>query len=151
MRKIISVTFLLMIFGSASAIADVYTWRDAHGKVHYGDKPEAVGAERVAVESRPTDRAQVQARYETRQKNIVDSSAKYRTDKADEKAAAAAKKLSEEEQAAACTKARDRLKSYINARRLYRRDENGEPVYLESSEIDTARAEAQSEVADKCR
>ena len=47
MRTLIVVTALLF---SASALAsDVYKWKDAHGNVHYGDKPKQ-GGEAVDVQ-----------------------------------------------------------------------------------------------------
>ena len=43
-----------------------------------------------------------------------------------------------------------RLQGYLNARRLYRQDEDGNPVYLDAAEIDAARAAAEQDVADRC-
>ena len=80
----------------------------------------------------------------------AEASESFQNARADEAAAQAAAELSSEESAAACEKARDQLKSYINARRLYRQDEDGNPVYLSSAEIDQARADAEQRVADHC-
>jgi len=32
---------LAMVFGSSSALSEVYRWKDSNGKVHFGDRPDS--------------------------------------------------------------------------------------------------------------
>ena len=50
---------LIAVFGITAAVADVYTWVDDEGQVHYSDKPDELPAEIVSIESRPTDLARM--------------------------------------------------------------------------------------------
>ena len=49
-----------------------------------------------------------------------------------------------------CQRARDRLETYSNSRRLYRVDENGERYYLNDAELDQERASAADLVKEWC-
>ena len=66
-------------------------------------------------------------------------------------------KQSQAEEAAAaeqkqqqCEQARDRLQTYLGARKLYREDANGERVYLDQAGIDEARQRAEEAIAEYC-
>ena len=65
-------------------------------------------------------------------------------DEAAEKAAAAA------ERTKACERARARLETYLQSRRLYRTDENGERVYLDDTERQEARQKAEEQITEFC-
>lgn len=140
-----------MMFIALPAFSDVYTWRDENGVLHYGDLPKDDNATRVEIASQSTDNAQVRTRATARQEALAASSQAFEEGNAAEAAAEEAARLAAEEKAAACTQARERLRNYINARRLYRTNEAGEREYLNSAEINSARASAEQNVADKCR
>ena len=133
------------------AIGDVYTWRDENGVLHYGDLPKDDSATRVPIATRRTDNTAVQTRAAARQDALAASSEAFQDAESAAAAAEEAARLASEEKAAACTKARERLRNYINARRLYRTNEAGEREYLDSNEITAARSNAEQDVADKCR
>lgn len=131
-------------------LADVYMWQDADGTVHYGDKPGTREATKLDIQTRSTDKAAVTERYQERQSARLESnaaSAERRATK-EQQEADAAKQRAEKE--ARCEKARERLTSYINSRRLYRVDESGERQYLDDAQIDEARAKAEEAVTEHC-
>lgn len=139
-----------MAFLATPVIADVYMWRDADGTVHYGDKPGSDNARKLDIETRPTDRTSVAKRYEQRQTARTESNtamAKQRSQAEQQAADAAAER---EQKAARCEEARERLRSYVNSRRLYRLDDNGERQYLDDAEISEARARAEEAVNEHC-
>jgi uncharacterized lipoprotein NlpE involved in copper resistance len=143
---------LLAVMAAGTATAgDIYKWTDEEGNVHFGDRPDGEVPEKVAIQSRPTDSARVQATAQAR----VDAAAKA----AEEQAAAAAARQGptpEELQAQADTRAekcdtyRERLQKYLTSRRLYRQDENGERVYLDESETQAARERVENQVQKYC-
>ncbi|MEO0997978.1 MAG: DUF4124 domain-containing protein [Pseudomonadota bacterium] len=140
----------LILFTSVAIASEVYTWRDENGVLHYGDKPLADDARRVVIETRRTNPSAVTARATERQADLAEASEEFQARRNDERAAAEAARIAAEEKQQACSEARDRLRAYINARRLYRQGDDGEPVYLSSEEIDQARQDAERAVADRC-
>lgn len=133
-----------------SAMAEVYVWRDEEGKLHYSDTPAHEDARRVAIESQRTDpaavRERVSAKREERQQREEDLEA-YQQAQAEEEATAAE---SAQDRRAKCERAREKLASYVQARRLYRVNEDGEREYLDGAQMDKARAAAEAEVAENC-
>ncbi|HEX5788396.1 MAG TPA: DUF4124 domain-containing protein [Woeseiaceae bacterium] len=137
------------VLGAGTAHAsDIYRYTDTEGNVHYVDRPTgAPSEERVAISSKPTNPAQVQARAQTR----------YGRDAADEAAGEEADKPTRAERAAAakeradkCQQYRDQLETYVMSRRLYREAPNGEREYLDDSEVAEARSKAEEMVVEHC-
>ncbi|MEM8981513.1 MAG: DUF4124 domain-containing protein [Pseudomonadota bacterium] len=150
MKQIIALIAALLI--AVPALGEVYTWRDENGVLHYGDMPPENGeATVVPIQTRRTDNASVSARATAEREARTATSEAIASAASSEEAERAAATLAAEERAAACTAARERLRNYINARRLYRTNEAGEREYLDSAEITSARANAEADVADKCR
>lgn len=149
MKKTLTTALLVLLSGSLSA--EVYSWRDANGVIHYGDRPGVENAQIVDIQSARTDNTAVQERLAARQEARNASSSNYQEQQAQQQAAQEAADLSAEEKSAACEKARSQLRNYINARRLYRTDANGNKTYLKADEINSARSNAEKNVADKCR
>lgn len=136
--------------GSAFA-GDIYKWTDAEGIVHYGDRaPENVDAQRLAINSRPTDRARVAATMEARRdarRRLVESPDD--EEQSDAPSPEEQKQLAEE-RAQKCSMYKDRLQTFLQSRRLYRQDESGERVYLSEQEIQEARADVQDKIQEFC-
>ncbi|WP_405235605.1 DUF4124 domain-containing protein [Lentisalinibacter orientalis] len=143
---VLGATFFL----ATPVTADVYMWRDADGTVHYGDKPGSEDAKKLDIETGQTDRATVARRYEQRQTARTESNAAIAERRASAEQQAADAAAQREQKAARCEEARERLASYINSRRLYRLDENGERQYLDDAEIAEARAKAEEAVNENC-
>ena len=63
----IAVALMLSVTAAATALAgDIYKWTDEEGNVYFGDHPGGEKAERVNIQSRPTDPARIQAMAQAR-------------------------------------------------------------------------------------
>ena len=139
----------MTVAGGAMA-NEIYKWTDENGTVHYGDRPSgAATEERLAMTFTRTDNAAVQQRVQTR----VDATAA--REEARSAAAKAQEEAAEQEAEAAaradrCDKARARLEQYLQSQRLYRMDENGERVYLDDAQLETARQKAEEQITEHC-
>ncbi len=148
--RAIAVALMLAVTAAGPATAgDIFKWTDDDGNVHFGDVPVSAESEKVAIQSRPTNPARVQATVQSR----TDAAAKAAQAQA---AATPAGPSPEELQAQAdaraekCSKYRAQLQSFVTSRRLYRHDENGERVYLDEEETQAARERAENQVQDNC-
>jgi hypothetical protein len=108
-------------------------------------------AERLSVQSAPTDVVEVQKRYESQMKQYG-AADKAEADAAKKAAdARKAQEMTAEDRAKRCVEARQRYESYMNARRLYEPGAaEGERRYLDSAEIDAARASAKQAMDELC-
>lgn len=146
----IAVALTLAAAAAGTAVAgDIFKWTDEDGNVHFGDRPEGEDTERLAIQSKPTDPAHVQAMVQAR----AEAAAKA----AEEEAAATPQGPSPEElqaqaeaRAEKCSKYRAQLQRFVQSRRLYRQDENGERVYLDEEETQAARERVENQVQEFC-
>jgi hypothetical protein len=150
MKAFVTVATLLLAVAGAHA-GEVYKTTDAQGRPVYTDKPPSLPAEKLNVQTATTDVVEVQKRYDAQMKQYGTA------DKADADAAkktADARKAQEmtaEDRAKRCIDARQRYESYMNARRLYEPGSaEGERRYLDSAEIDAARANAKQSMDELC-
>jgi len=146
------ITCLIMFVVSASGIAyanDIYKWTDENGNIHYGDRPTGdVTEQRLAISSRPTDSSKVQARAQS----------SYAARKAAEEAAASESKgptkdelrAKAAERSQKCDTYKARLQKFVQSRRLYKEDENGERVYLDEKQAHDARERVENQVQEYC-
>lgn len=140
---------LAAAFTATAAATEIYRQVDADGNVQYGDRPTGAESEvRLQIASQPTDPARIQAQATAR----LEQQATAR-----EAAANAPQGPSEEEQRAEateraekCTMYRERLEKFVQSRRLYREDANGERVYLDENETQAARENVQRQVEEYC-
>lgn len=155
--RTISLALCMVVAVGGNAIAsDIYKWTDAAGDVHYGDRPsEDIEAERLDIKSRPTDRTQLAS--VSRPSNDFRRQAPLVAPGADDPAPPEATGPSPEELRAAaqerakkCDQYKERLQTFVQSRRLYRQDENGERVYLNEEETQSARAKTQEKVEEYC-
>lgn len=145
-------TCLIMIVVSTSGIAfanDIYKWTDEDGNIHYGDRPTGDATEqRVAISSRSTDPSKVQARAQSRYapkepaEEAVANEAQGPTE--DELQAKAAERKEK------CDTYKARLQKFVQSRRLYKQDENGERVYLDEDQTQAARERVENQVQEYC-
>ena len=147
-----AITCLIMFVVSASGIAfanDIYKWTDDDGNVHYGDRPTGDATEeRMAISSRATNPAKVQARAQSR----------YAPKEPAEEAAASEPQGPTEEDLRAqaaerkekCDTYKARLQKFVQSRRLYKQDENGERVYLDEDQTQAARERVANQVQEYC-
>ena len=136
------------VTGTAAA-TEIYKWIDADGNVQYGDRPSGAQSEvRLQIASQPTDPARIQAQASARQEQQA----------AEREAAASAPQGPSEEELRAqareraekCTLYRERLEKFVQSRRQYREDANGERVYLDEDETRAARENVQRQVEEYC-
>lgn len=150
--RMFSVSLIGVLIASGAAAGEIYKWTDATGNVHYGDRPaENATVERLNIQSRPTDPARIaalaQARIEARGEAREQAEA---AGTADDKPSPAELRRIAEERAQQCTTYKERLQSFVQSRRLYREDENGERIYLTEQETAAARENVQSKVEEYC-
>ena len=149
MRKLF--TFLVaasLLTALAAQAGDIYRRKDSNGLWHYADQP-VPGAERVASTSRG-----VTARAETAAPapRSTDPAAST-TPAAAAAAAGATQKVREDVAASKAGKCKEAQASYeqaISARRLFKQDGKGEPVYLNDEESEAARVAARSTMEYYC-
>lgn len=149
MRAIVLLSALVATAGVAAA-GEIYVTRDAQGNPVYTDTPQAIPAEKLKVRSASSDPAEVQARYAEQMKQYsADDQARAQaaTSTADTKKAAA---LNAEDRAKRCADARQRYEALMASYRIYEESPEGERRYLESAEIDTARADAKKVMDEFC-
>jgi hypothetical protein len=157
--KTIRWPLLLALLGaSAAAGADVYRSRDAQGTVVYSDRPTE-NSEPVIVKpptaGRPgnllasksaTGNAQANANAPGDQNPAARKGAKGEKGEKDDLTPAE----KEAERAKNCETARDRKTRYETSHRLFKPGPNGEREYLNSAQIDEARAQAAADVQTWC-
>ncbi len=146
----IAVALMLAVTTAGTAGAgDIFKWTDEDGNVHFEDRPIGEDPVKVAIRSRPTNPASVQATVQSR----AEAAAKA----AEEQAAATPAGPSPEElqaqadaRAEKCEKYREQLQRFVRSRRLYREDENGERVYLNEDEMQATRERTENQVQEFC-
>ena len=146
----LSCAVLAMTFAGSAIANEIYKWTDEEGNVHYEDRPTgAATEERLQMTYNRTDSSDVHRRVQAR----VD--ARTAREEAQSVAAAAAQEAAESaaiaaERAQKCEKSRARLESYLQSRRIYRTDENGERVYLDDAQREDARRKAEEQITEFC-
>ncbi len=138
--------------GSAAA-AEIYKWVDADGNVQYGDRPSGADSEvQLQIASRPTDPAHIEAQATARLEQQANAREVAREAAANEPQGPSEEELRTEarERAEKCTMYRARLEKFVQSRRLYREDANGERVYLDEAETQAARENVQHQVEEYC-
>ncbi len=147
-----AIAYLVMFVVSASGIAfanDIYKWTDEDGNVHYGDRPTGyTTVQRLAISSSPTNPSKVQARvrsrYATKDPARDSASREPQGPTAEELAAKAAEKRQK------CDTYKARLQKFVQSRRLYKENENGERVYLDEDQTQAARERVENQVQEYC-
>ena len=128
---------------------EIYKWTDEEGIVHFTELPTGVdGEEHLAIPSRPTDPAKVRAAVQARadaQKRTEQEAASAPPGPTPEELEAAARSREER-----CNKYRERQTRFMQNRRIYRMDENGERVYYNEDEMQAAREQVQNLVKEYC-
>lgn len=126
---------------------EIYKSTDEEGNFHYGDRP-TVGAEHLAIRSRPTDFARIQADAQAR----VDDQTRRAAEESNEPQGPTPEeqRAQAREQDEECNKYRKRQTRFTENRRIYRMDENGERVYYDEDEMQAARTRVDGLVSKYC-
>jgi hypothetical protein len=146
----LSCAVVALTFAAGATASEIYKWVDEDGNVHYEDRPSgAATEERLGVAYSRTDSSAVNNRVQARlDRQSERAEAKSQRAAAEQEAADNAAAEAERQQA--CERARARLETYLQSRRLYRTDANGERVYLDDSQRQEARQKAEEQVSEFC-
>lgn len=147
MHRIAVIALVALATAVTAQASEVFVTRDAQGRPTYTDRPASLPAQKVDIATQKT--------------NIVDApQTQTKPFATDEKAQAeAARKAAESRQAAEvtaadkakrCQEARTQYQNLMNARRIYEDDGKGGRRYLDSTEIDSSRADAKKLMDDFC-
>jgi len=149
-RKTVLMFMTAALAFSATAVAgEIYKWTDDEGNVHYEDRPVGQEVERVAINSASTNNSSVRASIDARRAR-EDARADARSQREqDQQRAAEAEQLAAE-RAEKCEESRNRMQSYLQARRLYKEGDDGEREYLDENQILDARDQAQDDIQAYC-
>lgn len=151
MQRII--VFVCTLFLSVAAIADVYKWVDADGKIHFGDKKpqtnkvETLNLPTTGESANRTAEPANSDDYQIRQRKLLNAITEDRIlkqKKAQEKAIQQAKYIQN------CTKAREYY-NYISSGTLYSIDAKGERVYLSDNQREQEMKNVQNYIKQNCR
>jgi hypothetical protein len=149
MLRLASALALTLTLASVAS-ADVYRYVDSKGNVQYTDKPALLPAQKIAVQSRPTDATEVAAGSEVEQARTAAAAAARQQAAARQSDQNKAGRITATAKAEQCVKARERNDAYSTSKRLYETLADGERRYLTDVELDEARASAEKAVAEMC-
>lgn len=143
-------TALAITVSGAAMADDIYKWTDAEGNVHYGDRPSGEPTEqRMQITYNRTSNRTVQRQVQSyRDAAAAREEARGAAAEAEEKAAE--ERAVAEDRMAKCEQTRTQLKQMLEARRVYREDENGERVYLDEEQRNQARERAEEQIEEYC-
>lgn len=147
-RPLLLLTLAAAPLAAGTAFADVYKYTDAKGNIQYTDKPPSLPAERLNVQSNKTDVVAAQERAQATVSAAASSRPSAGNSTADQKAA---KELTAKDKAERCIKARERYDRYMTSQKLYEEGKDGERRYLDSAELDAARASAKASMDAMCQ
>ncbi|MDT3735689.1 MAG: DUF4124 domain-containing protein [Denitratisoma sp.] len=143
-----AITLLILACLATAASAQVYTWRDASGKVHYSDTPPpGVDAKRMRAGVQ-SDSAQTSG---AAGRSLAEQEAEFRKRQAEAektRAKAAEERSTAEDNRRNCDDARNQLNALESGQRMSRIDSTGERIPLDdemrAQEIEKARKSVQS-------
>ncbi len=149
MRTSVLPVLLVLLLSSPLALGQIYSWRDAEGVVHYGDRaPPGAKVREIETDQLPagtTARARhaladKEAAFDKRQQESRDAAAKAEKAKADA-----------EEKQKNCDQAQSYLRALESGVRITRTGKNGERVFLDDQERAQELRSAQSRADSFCR
>lgn len=149
MRSALPVLALVLLLPLTTS-AQVYSWKDANGRVHYSDQPpsEKTRPARTLTTAPEPNADTEQARQKNADKRLS-AAEKAKVDK--ESAEKAEKQRADDERRAAdCDRARKALQGLESGQIRYRMGANGEREAIEDSARATELANAQRAVDDHC-
>ena len=150
MKAIVTTVAALLVLGSAQA-GEVFVTKDSQGRPVYTDRPDSLPAQRLKVESRSTDTAEVQKRYDDEMKGYAASARPTSEAIPNTAEGRKAKALTADDKAKRCQDSRQRYDHYMTAQRLYEQaPAGGDRRYLDDKEIDAARANAKQVMDEFC-
>jgi hypothetical protein len=142
MRPYFALALLCFTPLAAHAAGDIYRWKDEHGIWHYSDQPQP-GAE--IVKSAPRSSATTNsAPPKPAAKPAANPPAPKNTPPVSDNIAQQVRTEAATAKSEQCQKATADYDKVIQARRLYRVDDQGNQVFLNEAEIDESRLNARA-------
>lgn len=126
------------------ASADIYRWTDAQGKVHFSETPPP-GAQRVEVKPQVMERDANTREHEEKLRKFYSARSEEQAD-AHERAT-----QQQAEQDAQCAHLHDSLATLEHGGRYFSADADGKRTYYSDAQIDAARRELNTRLAEACR
>ena len=137
---------LILALASGAATAEVYKWTDAHGAVHYGDRPQGADATAIAPPPAPVEDTDHGQRSLTRQR-LLDAFDAQREERDRAAAKAAAAKRERQDQ---CEKLSMELSRWERASAIYTTKDDGTRIFMSDEERREATARAHLWIAKHC-
>jgi hypothetical protein len=149
MRAVTLTIFLLL--QASLCFGEIYTWRDADGRINYSDTPPATADAKKIRDSAPAgnDDAATAARKAAAEKEAA--SRKRQTVSADAASKASTEKQQAEERQANCIQAKAQLQGIESGQIRFKTGANGERVGLDGEVRDAELARARKAVESWCR
>jgi len=139
------------LLASQAVAADVYRFVDAQGNVQYTDKPALLPAEKLAVQSRATDAAELASRTDAERARLAANDAARQQGTAQQADQRNAAQITATAKAEQCKKARERFDAYTVSQRLYEELPDGQRRYLSDAELTAARGAAKASMDEMCK
>lgn len=138
----------LLLLPAPGAGADgIYTWKDEHGRIHYGDKPPP-GASRVEIENSPGPDPELEEQRR-RERRLLDM---FREQQQEREEDARAARAAQQEADRKCEEARGRLHEYEIAQYIFEpTDDPLNPRILTEAERQQATQQVRAEIRRWCR
>ncbi|MES2821553.1 MAG: DUF4124 domain-containing protein [Pseudomonadota bacterium] len=139
MRRLLCCVLLL----PALAMAEIYRWTDAQGRVHFSERPGA-GAQPVEIKPQVIERD-----AQTREREA--HTERFYQARRDERAQVSAQTADRQAQyQRQCLGLRRDLAQLSKGGRYYSRDAQGEPVFHSDEEIQSAQDRLSRRIAERC-
>ena len=149
-RYLVGLAVFAMTLGSASMANEIYKWTDAEGNVHYEDRPTgSANEQRMKMSYSRTNVEAVQQRILSRvESQEARREAKAAATEEEQSAEAAAAEAAEKREK--CESYRARMQTFVQSRRLYRENDDGEREYLDEKQTQEARRRVEELIAENC-
>lgn len=145
--KVCSLLCLLLLFATVCVADNVYTWKDADGVVHYGDRPLTHDSHKVDTNFSYQVDSHAVGRHERREKILkIEQQEKEQQDKQEKLAKDKSVQTVEK-----CKKAQKMYAGYSKAQFLYKKDEQGKKQILSGADKQKAMAEVQGYLQKWCQ
>ena len=149
---ICAMTFISFALLSGNALAEVYKWVDANGKVYYSDRKIDAAAVKLDVSTGAATLGQSDQDTQQRlmqQKKYLNYLSTERQERADKRAEVKQQKAKQQKY---CASINDQLRSYVedNARWYDLDEESGERRYISDAELGGKIEELQAEIKSNC-
>jgi len=152
---------LALLLGAGSAIAQMYRWVDANGKVHYSNTPPP-GAKTSVIKgppaggAAPADPAPAAGSKDAKKGPLTPAEQEQEYRKRQAAAGKSAEKAEAERRAKAerneaCERTKEYLGTLQSGQRIARTDAKGERYYMEEAQVAQEIAKAQQSMQQACK